>query len=348
VDIPLFDEEQAPIPAAEECEARVMQSAPRYQRPNRAQVELRPRNLEALIPEDHPVRTVWAFVAGMDLLPLYQRIRAVEGGAGRPPIDPAILMALWLYATLEGVGSARALERLCQQHDAYRWLCGGVSVNHHSLADFRVAHGAFLDHQLTVGVATLMSKGLVSMKRVAQDGVRIRASAGAASLRRQPSLERCLEEARVQVEALRQELRDDPAASAQRERAARLRAAEEREQRVRKALEHLPQVEAKKKAAEKPKARVSTTDPEARVMKMADGGFRPAFNGQFCTDTETQVVVGVDLSNEGSDQKELVPTLAGTTVYAPVQKPKDSSRDPPRPAARRQSCHCRVARTYGH
>jgi transposase len=127
----------------------------------------------------------------------------VQGGAGRPPIDPAILIALWLYATLEGVGSARMLERLCQQHDAYRWLCGGVSVNYHTLADFRVAHGAFLD-QLTVGVATLISEGLVTMKRVAQDGVRIRASAGAASFRRQPSLESCLEEARTHVETLRQ------------------------------------------------------------------------------------------------------------------------------------------------
>jgi transposase len=182
VDIPLFDEQQAPVPRPEERRERVAQGGPpRYQRPNRAQVELRPCNLDALIPEDHAVRTVWAFVQGMDLWPLYHSIRAVEGGAGRPPIDPAILIALWLYATLEGVGSARMLERLCQQHDAYRWLCGGVSVNYHTLADFRVAHGAFLDHQLTVGVATLLSEGLVSMKRVAQDGVRIRASAATAA-----------------------------------------------------------------------------------------------------------------------------------------------------------------------
>ncbi len=303
MDNSLFDEEQAPIPTTEECKGQAVRSAPpRYQRPNRAQVELRACDLEALIPEDHPVRTVWAFVEGIDLSPLYQSIRAVEGQAGRPAIDPAILMALWLYATLEGVGSARTLERLCQQHDAYRWLCGGVSVNYHTLADFRVAQGAFLDHQLTVSVATLMSEGLVAMKRVAQDGVRIRASAGAASFRRQPTLESCLQEAHAQVEALRQELQDDPAATSKRERAARLRAAQEREQRVQKALEQVPQVEAKKKAAEKAKARVSTADPEARVMKMADGGFRPAFNGQFCTDTETQIVVGVDLNNEGSDQ----------------------------------------------
>jgi transposase len=225
------------------------------------------------------VRVVWPFVTGMDLSPLYQRIRAVEGRAGRPPSDPAILIALWLCATLEGVGSARALERLCLPHDAYRWRCGGVSVNYHSLADFRVAHGTFLDHQLTVGVATLMSEGLVSMKRVAQDGVRIRASAGAASLRRQPSLERCLEEPRVQVEALRQELQDDTAASAQRERAA-----QEREQRVRQALEHLPRVEAEKKATEKAKAPQSPpSTPKRRHGSSGrrDGKFaRPGFLGQ--------------------------------------------------------------------
>ena len=357
----LFDEEQAPVPAeAQRGEERVLQgAAPRYQRPNRAQVELRSCDLEALIAEDHPVRTVWAFVEGLDLSALYQGIRAVQGQAGRPAIDPAILMGLWLYATLEGVGTARTLERLCRQHDAYRWLCGGVSVNYHSLADFRVRHEEFLDHQLTVSAATLMSEGLVSLKRVAQDGVRVRASAGAASFRRPPTLKACLREAREQVEVLRKELQDDPGATSRREQAARLRAAEERQRRIQQALAHVPQVEAKKKAADKAKARVSTTDPEARVMKMADGGFRPAYNGQFCTDTDTQVVVGVALSNEGSDQGEMVPmlgqlteryqrlphetlvdggfankqaieaaTAAGTTVYAPVQKPKDPTRDP--------------------
>jgi transposase len=136
--------------------------------------------------EDHPVRAVWAFVQGMDLSPLYEGIRAVEGRAGRPAIDPVILVALWLYATIEGVGSARALARLCLEHHAYRWLCGGVSVNYHTLADFRVAHTQFLDRQLTISVATLEQEGLVEMKRVAQDGIRTRASAGAASFRRKP------------------------------------------------------------------------------------------------------------------------------------------------------------------
>jgi transposase len=334
------------------------------QRPNRAQLELRPVDLEGLLPAGHRARIVWEFVEGLDLGPLYAEIRAVEGHAGRPAIDPSILMALWLYATVEGVGSARAIARLCEEHDAYRWICGGVSVNYHTLADFRVAHGGYLDAQLTTSVATLMAEGLVELTRVAQDGVRVRASAGAASFRRRGRLETCLAEATAQVEALRRELDDDPGATTRRQAAARQRAAEERRERVRKALAQLPEIEAKKKADEKDKARVSTTDPEARVMKMADGGFRPAFNAQFATATAAQLIVGVDVSNAGSDLGQLAPMAeqlrerygqapaemlvdggfaahddiiavarpeVGCTVYAPVPEPRDPTRDPHQP-----------------
>ena len=256
-------------------------------------------------------------------------------------------------------GWSRALERLTQQHDAYRWILGGVTVNHHSLSDFRVQHGEFLDGVLTHSVAVLLERGLVTLKRVSQDGVRIRASAGAASFRREPSLKRCLQEAQEQVQRLREELEEDPEATSRRQAAARQRAAEDRQRRVKEALEQLPKVAASKRADEQDQARVSTTDAEARVMKMADGGFRPAYNGQFAVDTETQIVVGVDVSNRGSDQGQLVPMLEqlqeryemvpseslvdgsfaglkdiekaselGTVVYAPVAKPKDATRDP--------------------
>jgi transposase len=337
---------------------------PRVQRPNRTQVELRPVDLEGLLPADHRARIVWDFVEGLDLAPLYAAIRAVEGHAGRPPIDPAILMALWLYATVEGVGSARAVARLCEEHDAYRWLCGGVSVNYHTLADFRVQPVEELDRLLTTSVATLMAEGLVTVTRVAQDGVRVRANAGAASFRRRPRLEAFLAEAEAQVATLRQEVHDDPGATTRRQAAARQRAAEERRQRVAKALEQLPEIEAKKKATEREQARASTTDPEARVMKMADGGFRPAFNGQFATDTAAQVIVGVDVTNIGSDRAQLAPMTeqlqgrygqapaemlvdggfvnhddiiavarpeVGCTVYAPVSAPRDPTRDPYQP-----------------
>lgn len=165
---------------------------PRLVYPNRSQVELRAVDLESLLPEDHPARAVWAFVETLDLTPLHEKVQAVEGGAGRPAIDPRIFLALWLYATIEGVGSARALERLSEQHDAYRWILGGVSVNHHSLSDFRVQHAEYLDEVLTHSVAVLMDQGLVTLNRVSQDGTRVRANAGAASFRREESLERCL------------------------------------------------------------------------------------------------------------------------------------------------------------
>lgn len=338
----------------------------RVQRVNRHQMEMRTVALDALLPEDHQARLVWEYVEGMDLAPLYEPIRAVEGRAGRDAIDPKILLALWLYATLDGVGSARQLDRLCSDHVAYQWICGGVSVNYHTLSDFRTGHTEFLDELLTQSVATLMHQDLVTLHRVAQDGMRVRASAGAASFRRRKTLAECLPEAQEQVEALREELEADPGASSKRQQAARVRAARERSERIRQALEELPDVESKKKPAERDKARVSTTDAEARVMKMADGGFRPAHNVQFASDTDSQVITGVDVVNTGSDQGQMSPMVEqhqerygrapdevlvdggfakhediekvsspenGTEVYAPVQKPKKGDRDPhvPRP-----------------
>lgn len=339
--------------------------APRVLTPERNQVEMVMRDLESTLPAEHVARVIWDFAQGLDLGALYAEIKSVEGHAGRPSSDPRVYLALWLLAVVEGVGSARKIAELCERHDAYRWLCGGVPVNYHTLSDFRVGHGELLDELLTSSVACLMSEGLVTLNRVAQDGVRIRASAGAASFRREETLRRCLEEAKEQVEALKRETHDDPAATSRRQAAARKRAAEERMRRVSAALAQLPDVASKKKGTaeeKKEKARVSTTDPEARVMKMADSGFRPAFNGQFATDTESLVIVGVDASNSGSDAGKLPPmtdqiktrygrvpgetlvdggfaghrdieaaTWRGTTVYAPVMQPKDATRDPHAP-----------------
>jgi len=352
------------LPSTEPAEhAEVPPGVPRLQLPNRGQLELRSVDLDGLLPADHRARLVWAFIEGLDLAPLYARIKAVEGHPGRPPIDPAILTALWLYATLEGVGSARALDRLCAEHDAYRWLCGGVGVNYHTLAAFRVEEADVLDRLLTESVAALLADGLVTMAAVAQDGMRVRASAGAASYRRRSTLERFLAEAEAQVAALKAELDDDPAATSRRVAAARERAAIERAERVRKALDHLPELEAAKRRAGKAadEARASTTDPEAKVMKMADGGYRPAYNVQFAADTKSQVIVGLDVSTAGTDQGQLRPMVrqlrqrygrdpdalladagflktaeidelaCGTTLYLPVRRPEDPTRDPHRP-----------------
>jgi transposase len=321
---------------------------------------LPPMPLDQLLDSDHQARVVWDFCLGLDLTPLYDQIRSRVGGPGHPAIDPRLCVALWLYATLEGVGSARALYWLCSHHNAFRWICGGVSVNYHSLADFRVAHVALLDDLLTHSVAVLREQDLVDLNRVAQDGMRVRASAGAASFHRKATLEEHLQEARDQVARLKEELDDDPAAPSRRHAAARERAARERHERLEQALKRLPELEARKKPDEKAKARASGTDPEATVMKMADGGFRPAYNIQYSSDCPTGVIVGVAVLTVGSDMGQVAPmneqiharhgnypqealvdggfakhedieTCAtqgeGCKVYAPVPEPRDPQQD---------------------
>jgi transposase len=283
---------------------------PRLREPQRDQLELRVVDLDSLLPLDHPARAVWAYVEQLDLSPLLDAIKAREGAPGHPPAHPQVPMALWLYATIDAVGSARALARLCEMHVAYQWICGGVSINHHTLSDFRTAQVALLDRLLAQGVTALVSEGLVQLERLAQDGVRVRAAAGAGSYRRRSRLEKLLQEAEARVAALRAEVESDPAASTARQRAARQRAARERVERTKAALERMNELEAerarrakthKQDTAKQKEPRASTTDAEARVMKMADGGYRPAYNGQFASDPETQVIVAVDLDNTGSD-----------------------------------------------
>ena len=286
--------------------------APRLRYAERRQGEFRLVVLDQLLPPDHQVRLIWDYVCHLDLSPLLQSIRAVAGAPGRDATDPRILFSLWLYATLEGIGSARALERLCQEHLAFMWICGNVSVNYHLLADFRVAHEVVLDQQLTQSVAVLRHEGLVDLERVAQDGMRVRASAGASSFRRRGKLAAALQEGRDQVQRLKQELQEDPGAAHRQRRAAQERAVKERVERVQRALQELEQVEAavvKRGKESKEKARASTTDPEARKMKMPDGGFRPAYNAQLATDTQSRIIVGVDVTNQGSDGGQMGPML---------------------------------------
>ena len=341
-----------PLPEKPKAAARVLL-------PNRGQIELRASDLESLLPEGHRARIVWGYVERQNLAGLYAGIKAVEGGVGRPAIAPEILFALWLYATLEGVGSARAIARFTQEHDAYRWICGGVQVNYHTVADFRSLNGDFLDGLLTDNLASLMAAGVVKLQAVAQDGVRVRASAGAASFRREDRLQSFLDAARQQVEALKRQTEDDPAAESRQRQAARERAAREREARIEAALARHPEMlEIKKRQGKKAgDARVSTTDAEATVMKMGDGGFRPAYNIQYGADVASQIIVGVGVATCGTDLAQMAPmveqvvercgqapkewladggypaheqidAVAGqTTVLAPVPQPKKKAKD---------------------
>lgn len=286
---------------------------PRLRVAEREQVVMRMLSLDQMLPADDDARVVWDFVCQCDLSKLLERIRAVEGNVGRDATDPRILLAVWLLATFKGVGSARELDRLCERHLSYQWLCGDVSVNYHTLADFRVQHGEVLDALLTEQVAALMQAGAVTVERVAQDGMRVRASAGKASFRKAATLEECLAEAKQLVEELRREVEADPGVAKRRQQAARKRAAEDRLKRVNVAIKACAEVQAAKEKrggdSLKTPARASTTDPDARTMKMANGGFNPAYNVQFSTDTETQVIVGVEVVNQGTDAGQMAPLV---------------------------------------
>jgi len=304
-------DERAVAAAAQARAGALRAQPPRLLQPNRKQIELRASDLESLLGEDHRARLVWGYVERQDLSRLTEAIKARGSNAGRAAIDPRIVFALWLYAVLDGVGSGRELARLAREHDAYRWICGGVSVNYHALNDFRSGNEALMDEVLTANVAALAAAGAISLERVAQDGMRVRADAGAASFRRQASLQQHLAEAGELVKDVKQRAKDDPGASSRRAQAARQRAAQEREQRIRQALEQLPEVQAaKRRNGDKPEdARASTTDADARVMKMGDGGFRPAFNVQLATSCEDQVIVGVAVTNAGSDMAQMAPMV---------------------------------------
>jgi transposase len=305
------------LPESEAAPAKPA-GAPRLREPVRDQVGLRVVDLDALIGPSHPARIIWAYVQALDLRELEEAVRAREHTAGQAPVSPRLLIALWLFATSEGIGSARALARLCDSHDAYRWLCGGVSVNYHGLSDFRTAHPELLKRLLTEHVAALSVADIIDLDEVVQDGVRVRASAGSKSFRRKKKLHKELKKARRLFDRLQQEAEDDPAGSNRRIAAAQERAAREREARVAAALAKHREIEAervrrtrtnKKKTAEQQEPRASTTDPEARVMKMADGGFRPAYNCQIATASEGQIVIAVDTVTVGSDRGLIRPML---------------------------------------
>lgn len=284
---------------------------PRLRRPDRRQVLLEPVCWEERLAADHPVRAVWAVVERLDLSRISDRIAARGESPGRAATDPRLLVALWLYATIENVGSARHLARLCEMHDAYRWLCGGVTLNHHTLSDFRVEHEKALDDLMTQVIAALVMKDVVTVNRISQDSLRTRAAAGTGSFRGEKTLRRLLDEARAHVEAVKQQADEAPAESA-RQQAARERAARERVERVEAALAVLPALQAVKehqtgKPSKNQPARVSTTDAEARRMKMGDGSIRPAYHVQFAVDTASRAIVGVDVTNQTSDHGQSEP-----------------------------------------
>lgn len=312
--LPLLPDDH-PEPTPEQAADAAGRGKPRLRVPHRDQVEFSWSSLDDRLDPDSQARAVWALVCRLDLDAWLADIKAIEGHVGRDATDPRLLVALWVFATLRAVGSARELERLCTKHLEYQWLCGGVSVNYHMLADFRSQGGPKWDELLTQIVATLLAEGLVTMDRIAQDGMRVRADAGKSSFRKGERLEELLAEAQQQLEALKRLAETDPEELTNRPRAARERAAAERQARIEEAARQCEDLRRKKEERNQGRkektseARASTTDPEARNIKFSDGGYRPAYNVQFATDTATGIVVGVDVTNAGTDSEEMPPML---------------------------------------
>jgi len=273
---------------------------------NREQMVLRPMDVERLVSEDHEVRAIWEFVGRLDLSPYYEEVDAVEGEAGRPALDPQLMVSLWIYAYSKGVSSGREISRLCEYDPAYQWLTGLEPVNYHTLSDFRVDHKEALDELFTEVLGLLSAEGLISLERVMHDGVKIKACASADTFRREERIRRHLEVAREQVEQMGDPRTAEEVSS--RVAKARQRAVREKKERLELALMEMEKIRATKSSkAEKEGVRVSMTDPEARVMKQSDGGYAPSYNAQISTDAREKVIVGVGVSQCGSDYAELVP-----------------------------------------
>lgn len=269
-----------------------MSGGARVVRPDRQQLRWDTVDLESQLPPDHRARLVWEFVSGFDLEKFYARIKARDDRAGRPASDPAVVLAVWLYATVEGVGSAREIDRLCRQHTAYRWLCGGVPVNHDILSTFRRESGAELDGLLTRSLTGLIAEGLVSLEEVAIDGTKVRARAGRGSMAGRERLAKLEAAVGERVARLKRELEEDSGAGARRQKERAARAAAERAERVKRAQQVMADREREKAQREKQHAgeaetkrepQVSVSDPQVRLMQFPDKAVRPGWNVQVAT-----------------------------------------------------------------
>jgi len=293
-------ESQTEAQTKQESETRV--GKPRYEVIDREQLCWRRVDIERLIGAEHPARAVWEFIGQLDLSAYQEEVRAVEGKAGRPGWEPRLLISLWVYAYSQGVGSARAIEELCEWEPAYQWLTGSRVINAHTLSDFRVKHDTALNGLFVQTLGLLSADGLITLERVMQDGTKIRAKAAADSFRRQERVEQALKEAKAQVAAVEAMSEEE---GSRRMAKARQRAARERQERLEQALKEFDQLE--KEDKDKEQRRVSTSDPEARVMKQPGGGYAPSYNVQIDTDAKNGVVVAVGVVQAGNDFEQLAP-----------------------------------------
>jgi transposase len=274
--------------------------------PIRHQLEMHLNTLDMLLPRDHKARDIWEFVDKMDTSPCFVNVKTFFGHVGRSATSPKILFALWLYSILDGNTSARKLEELCKNHNVYKWLAGSAPINRTMLAEFRSLDPMNFEDLLTSCLAVMLQAGLITDTDFAQDGTRIKANAGFNSYRREDSLQKLKEEIKEYLKQLEIENTACTNALEKRAKAKEARIATERLNRVEDALKSLEKARVSReengiKNREVPteeelkNVRASTTDPDARKMKMGEGGYRLAYNVQFATGLDSRVIFGVDV-----------------------------------------------------
>jgi transposase len=279
----------------------------RLNSPDRAQVDPYPKTIDELVGPDDVVRVIWESTGKMDFSALHSQFKSVVGHPGPPVTDRRILACLWIYAATNGATSAHVLAELCRKSDPYKWICGGVDMNYHTLSDFRVDNAAWLEEQVVQQITGMRLAGFVPLKNLGQDGVKVRANAGKGSFHSKEVLQRCLKEAKEEWARLQQEFEAEQPVTG-----AAVRAARERLERTTQALDEVAKVAQKREKREKGKgktARASTTDPEAHNMKMPNGGYDPAYNVQLVTDLDSFVILAFDVLTVGSDLGQLNPML---------------------------------------
>lgn len=287
---------------AEDAASPPPAAKPRFKAVERRQTEIRYVDVEELIEEDHPARAIWELVSRLDMTPFLASWRAVEGKAGRTPLDPRVLISVWIYAYSQGVGSARELARLCQYHPAYQWLTALDERCGHSLSDFRSNHREALERLFVEILGVLSAEGLITLKRVMVDGTKIQANAAPDSFHRAETIAAHLAAAREQV----REMGDWEGEPSRQMVQARERARQERQERLEAAQRELDQLKGETGSGA---PRASSSDPEARIMKQADGGFQPSYNAQIATDAAHGIIVAAVATQAGNDFEQLLPTL---------------------------------------
>lgn len=279
----------------------------RFELINREQVVLEPLDIELLISPEHAARSIWAILGRLDLSRFLGEVKAVKGHAGRNRWEPRLLIALWIYAYSRGISSAREIERQGAYEPAMRWLTGLKIVNHHTLSDFRVEHGAALQDLFAQVLGILSMEKLITLERVTVDGTKVRACVSKKTFSRAAKIDAHLSTARAHLEALQSDEAEQEKRA--RHRAARQRAARERVERLEAALQEVQRLQAEKKHETKKPAQASTSDPDAQFMRTSDHGLAPSYNVQLATDAKHKLVVDVAVSKQPSDADHLLPAM---------------------------------------